>query len=161
MTVYLRNTQLPCSIMSSPYGLTAIICNSTRAPDVQRRHLHGGPRRRIGRKELAVHGVEFREVIEARDVGGHRRDVLEIHAGRLQDLAHVGERLPRLGFDAAAHEPAGDRIASKMARDVQRVAGQDARAEGQPGRSEPSRDESLGVDRSIARQALAPAMRAS
>src|SRR5439155_15917659 len=100
--------------------------------DVQRRNLHGGPRRRIGRKELAVDGVEFREVVEARDVSGHGRDVPEIHVGSPQDLAHVGERLARLGFDPAGHERVADRIAAKMAGQVQGAAGQDAGAEGKP-----------------------------
>src|SRR4029434_11197668 len=97
---------------------------------VQRSDLHGGPGRRIRRKGLAVHRVEFREVIEARDVSGHGGDVLEVHAGRFQDLARVGEDLTRLGFDAAGHQPAGERITSQVTRDVKRVANLDARAEG-------------------------------
>src|SRR5436190_2526678 len=100
---------------------------------VQRGHLHGGPRRRIGGEDLAVHRIELREVIEARDVGGHRGDIFEIHAGRPEHLARIGQHLARLGFDAAGHQPAGDRIPSEVAGDVERVASQNPWTEGKPG----------------------------
>src|SRR5262249_31633130 len=48
-------------------------------------------------------------------------------------FADVRERLTRLGFDAASDELIGRRVASEMTRDVQRVAGEDAGAEGEAG----------------------------
>ena len=46
----------------------------------------------------SIHGVEFREIVEARDVGRHRRHVAEIHAGRPEDFTNVGERLARFAL---------------------------------------------------------------
>src|SRR5262249_16044214 len=50
-----------------------------------------------------------------------------------EHFTNVGERLPRLAFDPAAHQPARDRIAPEMTGDVQRVADENTGAERQSG----------------------------
>ena len=91
-------------------------------PNVQCRNLHGGSRWRIVREELAVYGIESREVVDVCKVGRHRDDVVEFHASLFQNLINVRHRLPRLGFQATLDQLGSVRVASKVACDVQRVA---------------------------------------
>ena len=54
-------------------------------------------------KRSLVDRVEFVEVIEACDVHGHGRNVLETHSGRPQDFAQIGEGLASFGFDSTGN----------------------------------------------------------
>src|SRR5439155_2655701 len=92
---------------------------------IQGCNLYGRPCRRIVWKELAVNLVELWEVVEIRDVGSDGGDVLEIHPSRLQDVSQVGQRLAGFGFNPAWNELGGDRIASKVARQIQGAANLD------------------------------------
>src|SRR5438477_160398 len=102
----------PRDLLTRVLGEGAVIAGAGIAAGV----VAGIGLRRIGRKHFAVDRVECGEVVEARDVGRDRRHVGEIHRRRPQDLPDVGERLPRLRFDAARDQTAGDRVPPQMAR---------------------------------------------
>src|SRR5437879_10166941 len=85
------------------------------------------------RKIVAVPRIELIEVVEVRDESSHSHHVFEIHTCGPEDLTDIRQRLPRLALDATRCELGANRVAPGMARQIQRVARQDARREWEAG----------------------------